>query len=70
MGETAFLDGLPRTASAIAETDVVAHRLGREAFERLGGHDGLRTRSHVLRAIARTLADRMRRVSAELAAMS
>lgn len=70
MGETAFLDGLPRTASAIAETDVVAHRLGREAFERLGDHDGLRTRSHVLRAIARTLADRMRRVSAELAAMS
>ncbi len=70
MGEAAFVDGLPRSASAIAETDVVAYRLGREAFEGVSDHDDLRTRSHVLAAIARTLADRMRRVSAELAAMS
>lgn len=70
LGEAAFIDGLPRSASAVAETDVVAYRLSREAFGEVSDHDDLRTRSHVLAGVARTLADRMRRVSAELAAMS
>ncbi|MGD9571082.1 MAG: glutaminase A [Thermoleophilia bacterium] len=69
-GEGAFVDGLPRSASGIAETGVVVHTLSREAFAGVSDHDGLRTRSRVLAAVARCLADRMRRTSAELSAMS
>ena len=47
------------SASAVAETDVVAYRLSREAFGEVSDHDDLRTRSHVLAGVARTLAARI-----------
>ncbi len=70
LGEAGFIDGLPRAASAVAETDVVLYSLDREAFGRVSDHDGLRTRSHVFAAVAWCLADRMRRLAAERSALS
>jgi CRP/FNR family transcriptional regulator, cyclic AMP receptor protein len=39
LGEASFLDGEPRTGSAVADTDVTVHRLTRAALERLLEND-------------------------------
>ncbi|WP_139924299.1 cyclic nucleotide-binding domain-containing protein [Hymenobacter sp. DG01] len=55
-GELALLDAEPRSASAVAQTDVVAFRLDQEDF-----YDVMEERGEVLRNILRVLCQRLRR---------
>ena len=62
-GELGLLDGSPRSASVIAETDVVAVRLPRKEFLDLVDH-----RPEIARALLADLAVRVRRLETELRA--
>ena len=62
-GELGLLDGSPRSASVIAETDVVAVRLPRKEFLDLVDH-----RPEIARALLADLAARVRRLETELRA--
>ena len=60
-GELGLLDGSPRSASVVAETDVVAVRLPRKEFLALVDH-----RPEIARALLADLAARVRRLEAAL----
>jgi len=60
-GELGLLDGAPRSASILAETDVVAVRLPRKEFLDLVDH-----RPEIARALLADLAARVRRLEAAL----
>jgi CRP/FNR family cyclic AMP-dependent transcriptional regulator len=61
-GEMALVDGAPRMASAVAETDVLLARLSRERFEeRLQAGDAVATA--LLRSMSRTLCARQRELT-------
>ena len=62
-GELGLLDGSPRSASVMAETDVVAVRLPRKEFLDLVDH-----RPEIARALLADLATRVRRLETELRA--
>lgn len=62
-GELGLLDGSPRSASVMAETDVVAVRLPRKEFLDLVDH-----RPDIARALLADLAARVRRLERELRA--
>ena len=62
-GELGLLDGSPRSASVIAETEVVAVRLPRKEFLDLVDH-----RPEIARALLADLATRVRRLETELRA--
>lgn len=62
-GELGLLDGSPRSASVVAETDVVAVRLPRKEFLDLVDH-----RPEIARALLADLAARVRRLEAALRA--
>jgi CRP-like cAMP-binding protein len=60
-GELALLDGSPRSASVLAETDIVAVRLPRKEFL-----DLVDRRPEIARALLADLATRVRRLEAAL----
>ena len=62
VGELAFFDGLPRSATLVAETDVEAVRLDPEGFDRLAADDPDLARTLLL-DLARILALRLRMAS-------
>jgi CRP-like cAMP-binding protein len=62
VGELAFFDGLPRSATLVAETDVEAVRIDREGFERLAAAEPDLARTLLL-DLARILALRLRMAS-------
>ena len=62
VGELAFFDGLPRSATLMAETEVEAVRLDPAAFERLAADDPDLARMLLL-DVARILALRLRMAS-------
>jgi CRP-like cAMP-binding protein len=62
VGELAFFDGLPRSATLVAETDVEAVRFDPAAFERLAAEDPELARMLLL-DLARILALRLRMAS-------
>jgi CRP-like cAMP-binding protein len=62
VGELAFFDGLPRSATLVAETDVEAVRFDPAAFERLAADDPDLAR-RLLLDLARILALRLRMAS-------
>jgi CRP/FNR family cyclic AMP-dependent transcriptional regulator len=62
VGELAFFDGLPRSATLVAETEVEAVRLDPDGFERLAASDPVLARTLLL-DLARILALRLRMAS-------
>jgi CRP-like cAMP-binding protein len=66
LGELAFFDGRPRSATLDAVTDVEVVRLDVEAFERLNAHEPELALA-MLRDLARILALRLRLASAVIA---
>ena len=66
IGEGGLIDGLPRSVSVVAQTEVEAHRLPRAALERLRDAGAVRTRTTLLLTIARTLSERLRLMGAQL----
>ena len=67
MGEMGLIDGGPRSASVIADTAVVAHRLSRAALAELGDDGRLGTRTVLLLNIAESLSRNLRRATDMLA---
>ena len=67
MGEMGLIDGGPRSASIVADTPVVAHRLSRAALAELGDHGRLGTRTVLLLNIAESLSRNLRRATEMLA---
>jgi SulP family sulfate permease len=65
MGEMAILDGRPRSAEAVAETDLVLLRLSDRAFEEMKSMQPALA-AKLLHNIARHLADRVRTLTGEL----
>ncbi len=64
-GELAFLDGRPRSADAVAETDVDLYALSRREFDALA-EEHKRMAIALLEELARVLAMRLRDVNAQL----
>ena len=62
VGELAFFDGLPRSATLVAETEVEAVRLDPDGFERLAASEPDLARTLLL-DLARILALRLRMAS-------
>lgn len=67
-GEMSFLDREPRSADAIAFTDVELYELSRARFDTLAG-EHKKLAQQLLEGLARTLAIRLRRVNRELRAL-
>ena len=67
-GEMGLIDGGPRSASVMADTPVVAHRLPRAALASLRDDGELGTRTVLLLTIAETLSGHLRRATGLLAA--
>jgi SulP family sulfate permease len=67
-GEMSFLDHEPRSADAIAFSDVEVYELSRERFDALAG-DHRKLAIQLLEGLARALAIRLRRVNRELRAL-
>ena len=68
VGELAFFDGLPRSATLVAETDVEAVRIDPEAFDRLAAEEPELARTLLL-DLARILALRLRMASDVIAGL-
>ena len=68
LGEMGLIEGRPRSASVVAETDVVLLRIARATLDGLRDDRGRRTRSKLLMNVAASLSDRLRRTTSELAA--
>ncbi|MBI2684125.1 MAG: glutaminase A [Actinobacteria bacterium] len=68
IGEMGLIDGGIRSASVVADTPVLAHRLTRVGFEGLSDAPPLRTRTILLLNIAEVLSGHLRRATALLAA--
>ncbi len=60
IGEGGLIDGLPRGASVVAQTDMVVHRLARADLDRLSDEGDARTRTKLLLTISRALSERLR----------
>lgn len=60
IGEGGLIDGLPRAASVVAQTDMVIHRLARADLDRLSDAGEVRTRTTLLLTISRALSERLR----------
>ena len=60
IGEGGLMDGLPRAASVVAQTDMVIHRLARADLDRLCDSGDVRTRTTLLLAMSRALSERLR----------
>lgn len=69
VGEMGLVDGRSRSASVMAETPVVAYRLTRMRLDALSDDGALRTRTKVMLNLAQALSERLRRTSAQLAAL-
>jgi len=67
-GEMAFLDGKPRSADAVALTDVYLYVLSRAGFEQLTA-DHKRLVQQLLERLATALAERLRHANREIAAL-
>ena len=63
LGEVGLLDGMPRSASAVAHTDVRGRHLSSAALERMA-HERPRDFADVLRALGRDAALKLRRSDA------
>ncbi len=68
VGEVAFLDGNPRSASAVALTDSELFVISRENFDRLA-EEHKKLAIALLEGLAMALADRLRRTNIELRAI-
>jgi CRP-like cAMP-binding protein len=68
VGELAFFDGLPRSATLVAETDVEAVRIDPAAFDRLAAEEPELARTLLL-DLARILALRLRMASDVIAGL-
>ena len=64
-GELALLQGSPRSADGICDTECTVYSISRSALERLGAQNHL-IAIKVYKALALILADRLRRTTAEL----
>ena len=63
-GEMAFIDGAPRSAMIVADTDVTCHVLGVEHFQRLGTtHPAIKIK--ILEQISRDLCRKLRKANRE-----
>lgn len=65
IGEMSLLDGAPRSASCVANTDILAAELSRDAFLRLI-HEHPEVGVRLLLAIAKRLADHLRDATRKL----
>jgi glutaminase len=64
-GEMAFIDGSPRSANIVADTDVECHELSRENFDKLGrSHPALKIK--LLEKLCLDLTGKLRKANREL----